>query len=98
MKVVAVGGRAFVTGFVLSGVSGEYVSSPATALETIQSLTKDPTVGLVMVSDEVAKPISDQLTALRSKKAIPLIYEVPGPGSKKEKVEYRAMLRTILGV
>jgi len=98
MKVVAVGGRAFVTGFVLSGVSGEYVSSPATALETIQSLTKDPTVGLVMVSDEVAKPISDQLTALRSKKAIPLIYEVPGPGSKKEKVEYRAMLRAILGV
>jgi V/A-type H+/Na+-transporting ATPase subunit F len=98
MKVVAVGGKAFVTGFVLSGVSGEYVSSAASALERIQSLAKDTTVGLIMVSDEVAKPISDQLTALRSKKAIPLIYEVPGPGSKKEKVEYRAMLRAILGV
>lgn len=98
MKVVAVGGKAFVTGFVLSGVSGEYVSSAGSALEKIQSLSKDSTVGLIMVSDEVAKPISDQLTALRSKKAIPLIYEVPGPGSKKEKVEYRAMLRAILGV
>jgi V/A-type H+/Na+-transporting ATPase subunit F len=98
MKVVAVGGKAFVTGFVLSGVSGEYVSSAASALEKIQSLAKDTTVGLIMVSDEVAKPISDQLTALRSKKAIPLIYEVPGPGSKKERVEYRAMLRAILGV
>ncbi|MDG7008400.1 MAG: V-type ATP synthase subunit F [Nitrososphaerota archaeon] len=98
MKVVAVGGKAFVTGFVLSGVSGEYVSSAASALEKIQSLSKDSTVGLIMVSDEVSKPISDQLTALRSKKAIPLIYEVPGPGSKKEKVEYRAMLRAILGV
>lgn len=98
MKVVAVGGKAFVTGFVLSGVSGEYVSSAASALEKIRSLSKDSTVGLIMVSDEVAKPISDQLTALRSKKAIPLIYEVPGPGSKKEKVEYRAMLRAILGV
>jgi V/A-type H+/Na+-transporting ATPase subunit F len=98
MKVVAVGGKAFVTGFVLSGVSGEYVSSAASALEKIQSLAKDSTVGLIMVSDEVSKPISDQLTALRSKKAIPLIYEVPGPGSKKEKVEYRAMLRAILGV
>lgn len=98
MKVVAVGGKAFVTGFVLSGVSGEYVSTPSAALDKIQSLAKDPMVGLIMVSDEVAKPISDQLTALRSKKAIPLIYEVPGPGSKKEKVEYRAMLRAILGV
>ena len=96
--MVAVGGKAFVTGFILSGVSGEYVSTPTTALERIEALSKDPTVGLVMVSDEVAKPIADQLTMLRSKKAIPLIYEVPGPGSKKEKVEYRAMLRAILGV
>ena len=98
MKVVAVGGKAFVTGFVLSGVSGAYVSNSTAALEKIESLSADPTVGLVMVSDEVAKPIEGKLTALRSKKAIPLIYEVPGPGSKKEKVDYRAMLRAILGV
>lgn len=98
MKVVAIGGKAFVTGFVLSGVSGEYVSTSAGALKRIESLARDPAVGLIMVSDEVAKPITAELTALRSKKAIPLIYEVPGPGSKKEKVEYRAMLRAILGV
>ena len=98
MKVVAVGGKAFVTGFVLSGVKGEYVSNPSAALQKIETLVKDPTVGLIMVSDEVAKPIGGDLTAIRSKKAIPLIYEVPGPGSKKEKVEYRAMLRAILGV
>jgi len=98
VKVVAVGGKAFVTGFVLSGVSGEYVSNSPAALEKIVALSKDPSVGLIMVSDEVSKPIADQLTAIRSKKAIPLIYEVPGPGSKKEKVEYRAMLRAILGV
>ncbi len=98
MKVVAVGGKAFVTGFVLSGVTGEYVSTPSAALGRIEALSRDPTVGLIMVSDEVAKPISDQLTLLRSKKAVPLIYEVPGPGSKKQKVEYRAMLRAILGV
>jgi V/A-type H+-transporting ATPase subunit F len=98
VKVVAVGGKAFVTGFVLSGVSGEYVSTSEAALQKVESLSKDPTVGLIMVSDEVAKPISAQLTAMRGKKAIPLIYEVPGPGSKKERVEYRAMLRSILGV
>jgi V/A-type H+-transporting ATPase subunit F len=98
LKVVAVGGKAFVTGFVLSGVTGVYAPTAPVALEKIEKLARDPTVGLVMVSDEVAKPIADELTALRSKKAIPLIYEVPGPGSKKEKVEYRAMLRAILGV
>lgn len=98
MRVVAVGGKAFVTGFVLSGVSGEYVSSSSAALQRIEQLSRDPAVGLIMVSDEVSKPIAAELTAMRAKKAIPLIYEVPGPGSKKEKVEYRAMLRAILGV
>jgi vacuolar-type H+-ATPase subunit F/Vma7 len=51
-----------------------------------------------MVSDEVARPIRGELMAVRAKRAVPLIYEVPGPGSKLEKVEYRAMLRAILGV
>ena len=98
MKVVAVGGKAFVTGFVLSGVSGEYVTSSDEALKKIEKLVLDQKVGLIMVSDEVSKPIDEALTAIKSKKAIPLIYEVPGPGSKKQKVEYRAMLRAILGV
>lgn len=97
MKVVAVGGKAFVTGFVLSGISGEYVTSSDEALKKIEKLVLDPKVGLIMVSDEVAKPIEDTLTSIKSKKAIPLIYEVPGPGSKRQKVEYRAMLRAILG-
>ena len=98
MKVIAVGGKAFVTGFVLAGVSGEYVSSPEEALGKIEKLVRDPQVGLIMVSDEVGKPLGPQLTTIRSQRATPLIYEVPGPGSKKEKVEYRAMLRSILGV
>ncbi len=98
MKVVAIGGKAFVTGFVLAGVSGEYVSSPPEALEMVKKLVTNPDIGLIMVSGEVAKPIRDELTAVRTKRAVPLIYEVPGPGSKAEKVEYRAMLRSILGV
>ena len=86
------------TGFALSGVSGEYVSSSDEALGKIEKLVRDPQVGLIMVSDEVAKPLDAQLTAIRTQRATPLIYEVPGPGSKKEKVDYRAMLRSILGV
>ena len=98
MKVVAVGGKAFVTGFVLSGVTGEFVSSSGEALDRVRKLVASPDVGLIMISDEVSRPIRDDLTAIRTKKPIPLIYEVPGPGSKQEKVDYRTMLRSILGV
>jgi vacuolar-type H+-ATPase subunit F/Vma7 len=98
MKVVAVGGRAFVTGFVLAGASGEYASSPQEALDRLRKLVTDDKVGLIMVSDNMAKPINEEITAMRTKRAVPLIYSVPGPGSRAEKVEYRAMLRAILGV
>jgi len=98
LKVVAVGGKAFVTGFVLSGVTGEFVSTPGEALDRVRKLVANPDVGLIMISDEVSRPIRDDLTAIRTKKPIPLIYEVPGPGSKQEKVDYRTMLRSILGV
>jgi V/A-type H+/Na+-transporting ATPase subunit F len=96
--VIAIGGKAFVTGFVLAGVSGEYVSSPQEALARVRKLVTDPKVGLIMVSDDMARGIRDELTAVRANQAVPLIYEVPGPGSKQERVEYRAMLRSILGV
>ncbi|MDA4128373.1 MAG: V-type ATP synthase subunit F [Thaumarchaeota archaeon] len=95
---MALGEKAFVTGFVLSGVSGEYVSTSEEALKSVQTLLKDSEVGLIMISSEIARPIRDDLTQIRSKRPIPLIYEVPGPGSKQEKVEYRDMLRSILGV
>ncbi len=98
MKVVALGEKAFVTGFVLSGVKGEFVSSPQEALAKIQKLSNDPDVALIMISSELTKPIQDQLTQMRAKRPVPLIYGVPGPGSKQEKVEYRKMLRQILGV
>jgi V/A-type H+-transporting ATPase subunit F len=98
MKIFAVGGKAFVTGFILAGVNGEYVSTPEEALKKIELLSEDPDVGLIIVSDDVAKPIRERLSVLKTKKPIPLIYEVPGPGSKPERVEYRAMLRQILGV
>ncbi len=50
------------------------------------------------MSDDVAKDIRGKLNTIRAKRPVPLIFEVPAPGSKGEKVEYRDMLKQILGV
>ena len=68
------------------------------ALSVIQDNMGKTDVALILVSDDLAKPIHDQLTEIRTKKPMPLIYEIPAPGSKKEQVEYRDMLKSILGV
>jgi V/A-type H+-transporting ATPase subunit F len=98
VKVVAVGSKAFVTGFALAGVQGEYVRSSHEALEKVTTLLGSPDVGLIMLSDDVTKEIRTEIASIRSKRAVPLIYEVPAPGSKKATVEYRTLLRQILGV
>lgn len=98
MRIIAIGSRVFVTSFQLAGVKGVKVESPAEALTEINKMGEGTDVGLVLLSDDIGKEIRYQLTSIRAKRPIPLIYELPSPGSKKEKVDYRALLKQILGV
>ncbi len=97
MQIVAIGSRVFVTSFQLAGVKGVKVDTPTEAMTEINRMGERD-IGLVLLSDDIGKEIRSQLTSLRAKRPIPLIFELPSPGSKKEKVDYRAMLKQILGV
>ena len=98
VRIVAIGSRVFVTSFQLAGVKGIKVDTPAEALSEINKIGDNSGVGLVLLSDDLGKEIRLSLTNLRTKRPIPLIFELPSPGSKKEKVDYRALLKQILGV
>ena len=97
MKVFTVGSKSFVTSFQLAGVPGIISESPQKALDEIKKLTDDSDVGLVLVSDDISKSIDDELTALRTKKST-LVFSLPSIGSEKTVVDYRVMLKKILGV
>ena len=98
MKVVTVGSRVFVTSFQLAGVQGKIVNSSETALEEIKKLYDDSEVGLVLVSDDLTEEINDKLTKLRAEQSTPLVFALPASGSEKSEVDYRVMLKKILGV
>lgn len=95
---MAVGSRIFVTSFQLAGVEGMKVESATEALEHINSLDNVSDVGLVLISEDIGKDIRTQLTNIRANRPIPLIFELPAPGSTKQNVDYRALLKQILGV
>ena len=97
MKIFTVGNKSFVTSFQLAGVPGIISETPQNALDEIKKLTDDSDVGLVLVSDDITKSIDDELTALRAKKS-PLVFALPSIGSEKVEVNYRVMLKKILGV
>jgi V/A-type H+-transporting ATPase subunit F len=98
MKIITVGSRIFVTSFQLAGVQGVIVDSPQSAFSEIKKLADDNDVGLVLVSDDISAPINTELTKLRAAKSKPLIFSLPAAGSEKKEVDYRKMLKTILGV
>ena len=97
MKIVTVGSRSFVTSFQLAGVSGIISDTPEKGLDEIRKLADDSDVGLVLVSDDISEPINDELTTLRSEKST-LVFALPSIGGKKTDVDYRVMLKKILGV
>ncbi|MBI1663269.1 MAG: V-type ATP synthase subunit F [Nitrosopumilus sp.] len=97
MKIFTVGSKSFVTSFQLAGVPGIISESPEKALDDIKKLTDDSDVGLILVSDDVTESINDELTALRAEKST-LVFALPATGSEKSEVDYRVMLKKILGV
>ena len=58
----------------------------------------DSSIGLVLVSDYISKDVGNKLIELRSKKSTPLVFELLALGSKKGEVDYRVLLKQILGV
>lgn len=98
MRLVAIGSRVFVTSLRLAGVQGIVADSPGQALSHINSIGTSDDVGLLLLSDDIGKEIRYQLTEIRAKRPIPLIFELPSPGSKKEDIDYRSLLKQILGM
>ncbi len=97
MKIFTVGSKSFVTSFQLAGVPGIISETPQKALDDIRKLTDDSDVGLVLVSDDITAAINDELTALRAERST-LVFALPATGSDKTEVDYRVMLKKILGV
>lgn len=97
LKIVTVGSRSFVTSFQLAGVPGVITETSEQAFDEISRLSDDADVGLVLVNDDVSGPINDKLTALRAEKST-LVFSLPSVGGKKTDVDYRVMLKKILGV
>ena len=97
MKIFTVGSKSFVTSYQLAGIPGLISETPETALSEITKLTDDSDVGLVLVSDDITASINDELTLLRAQKST-LVFALPATGSEKTEVDYRVMLKKILGV
>jgi vacuolar-type H+-ATPase subunit F/Vma7 len=98
MKVVAVGDRPFVTALRLAGIEGVEVERAEDLPSTINRLLGRKDISLIVVSSNMASKHRKYLANLRRKLSLPVIYELASPVGTTESVDYKSLLRELLGV
>ncbi|MEA3366681.1 MAG: V-type ATP synthase subunit F [Planctomycetota bacterium] len=79
MKFYCIADADTVRGFRLAGVPGEAVDSDPEAADALARAARRPDLGIVILTDQVAAGIRDEVDALRMGRGRPLVVEIPGP-------------------
>ncbi len=83
MKVLVIGHPEAVLGFSLVGVHGEVVTTAAEANQALDEALADSNVGIVLVTEDVARLITARMEQLKLHSTIPLVVEIPSPEGRK---------------
>jgi V/A-type H+-transporting ATPase subunit F len=79
MKVLVIGHPDAVLGFSLAGVHGQPVNSAAEADQALDAAFASKDVGIILVTQDVARLIQARVEDLKLHSTIPLVVEIPSP-------------------
>ncbi|MCL5263919.1 MAG: V-type ATP synthase subunit F [Chloroflexi bacterium] len=98
LKVFVIGERDTVLGFSLIGVDGMATDDADVAVQKLDDLLADPSVGIVLVTSEIANRIMPVIENRKALATLPLILEIPDRLSRPAKAPLRDLVRRALGV
>lgn len=84
MKVKIIGNPEAVLGFSLAGVQGQAVATADEINQALNEAMSDSEVGIILVTEDVARLILPRMDQLKLRSTIPLVVEIPGPGGMPE--------------
>lgn len=79
MKVLVLGHPEAVLGFSLAGVGGQAVTTAADANRALDGALASDDIGIILVTQDVAKLIQPRMDDLKLHSTIPLVVEIPSP-------------------
>jgi len=79
MKVLVIGHPDAVLGFSLAGVDGQAVITAEEANQTLDQALVAEDVGIILVTQDVAKLTQTRMDDLKLHSTIPLVVEIPSP-------------------
>jgi V/A-type H+/Na+-transporting ATPase subunit F len=99
VKIHVIGSELAVWGFALTGVQGEIVETPEALGVALDTALSDLTIGIILVTEDVARWARARVDELMMQSEIPLIVEIPGPGAApRGRPSVGEMLHRMLGV
>ena len=98
MKYLVIADQDTVLGFRCAGVPGAFVSDHDEALEALRT-ARDRGVGVVILTEEIAHMIQEDVDEIRFSEALPLVVEVSGPkGPWPDRRSLADIIREAVGV
>jgi V/A-type H+-transporting ATPase subunit F len=79
MKVLVIGHPEAVLGFSLVGVDGKVATSTAETIEALNYAVSTPDIGIVLITQDVARLVESQMDQLKQSSTTPLVVEIPPP-------------------
>ncbi len=79
MKVLVIGHPNAVLGFSLAGVHGQPVTTPDEINQALDNALAAKDVGIILVTQDVARLIPARVEDLKLHSTIPLVVEIPSP-------------------
>ncbi len=99
MKYFVIADEDTVLGFRYAGVEGRAVRTPEEARAALAEQVASGLTGIVILTDEIADTIQDEVNRLRFESRTPLIVQIPGPdGPRPGRPDLTAVIREAMGI
>jgi len=86
-------------GMRLAGVDGVVVNTRQEVLDAMNKAMKDDDIGIIMITEQLADLVQDELTKLKLRRVKPLIAEIPGRhGSMRPADRITEYIRNSVGI
>jgi vacuolar-type H+-ATPase subunit F/Vma7 len=99
MKILVIGHPEAVLGFSLVGVNGIIVTTPEQANQALDAALADSTIGIILVTGDIAVMIGSRMDELRLHSTVPLVVEIQAPAdAQPEQASLSELVFRAIGV
>lgn len=98
MRTFVIGNENCVLGFALAGVGGQVVRSAEELHKALDECLQDKSIGLLLVSLDVANLARERIDRLKVESQTPLVVEIPGQAKDEAYPSLKDFVQRAIGI